>query len=319
MAEGTPLPAVYLESYFDMRRSFWEDAEKRISSEEAKQLSGVAQQVFSTAPNSIEAAHLRCIESGYQQQHVQEVLELTDSQPGDYLELMLPLKYASEDESVREDLLELERRGKLRSDDMRYHRILVHWLPANSIIVTNGFDDTYCTLLETLRQNRSDVFVLTLDLIHAEGFNQRIVRELRGDSQTQKVKAIDLYGENRRTEMLDLLREVSTRPVHFALTLPPSWLADQNDLAQEGLALAKTAHYSVSPHQLHAQALASVDLSRINPDAPVARNYLPLLLSWHKACQLLGHTDQAERIANKVKQLAVKTADANTVLKMLDE
>lgn len=320
MAEGAPLPAVYHEAYFELQRSFWEGPEKEISTEEAKQLSDVAKNVFKIAPNSIEAAHLRCVENNYQAEYNQELLQLVAEQPGDYNEILLPIWYTMQDDNqLRTALLELEAQGKFNTNVLNYHRILVHWLPRNAIVVTNGFDDTYTTLLESFRQNRTDLFVLNLDLIHVDDLKTRIVNALGNDAQAQKVLEIGQYDEDRRIQMLDVLAQVTSREVHFALTLPPSWLSKQNDLAQEGLTLARTPYYSIYPQKMHAMALASVDLNKINASHPISRNYLPLLISWHKACRVLGHNDQADRIEAVVKAIAVKTADGDAVLKMLND
>lgn len=320
MAEERPLPAVYHEAYFELQRSFWEGPEKEISAEEAKQLRDVAKNVFKIAPNSIEAAHLRCVENNYEEEHNRELIQLVVEQPGDYLEMLLPLKYLmQEDDGLRKDLIQLEANGRFNSQVVNYHRLLVQWLPRDAIVVTNGFDDTYTTLLETFKQNRTDVFVLTLDLIHTEDLKRRILNELRGDKQTTSVTQVLDSDRNMRIQMLDELAQVTARPVHFALTLPPSWLSKQNGLAQEGLTLARTPHYSNNPQRLHAMALASVDLNKINASHPIARNYLPLLISWHKACRVLGHNDQADLIAKVVRDIAVKTADGDAVLNMLND
>lgn len=317
-AEAEGLPATYYKAYFDLRDSFWEGPEKKIDDTEEEQLQQVVKTLNKVAPQSIEALHLRYVHSGYKAEFGNDLHKEIEAQPGDYDELLIPLMFiGQEHDELNKSLERLADKGEIRPPILNYHVTMVQWLPRNAVVVTNGRDDTFALLLAAYRQQRDDLFILPLDYLYAQEFRMRVAAKLGNTPAADYFRTYS--GRPDHIEALDQLAQVQQTVVHFALTLPPEWLSSGQQLYAEGFSLSNRAHYSQNPQLTYAQSLASIDLSRINENEPIAVNYLPALIAWFNASRLLGHDQQAEKIADTVRLLAVKTADANKVLKMIGD
>ncbi len=315
-SEGEDLLAVYYNAYFEMRSSFWEGPEKELNDNEVAQLKQVVQSLSKTAPQSIEALHVRYVHYGYQTEYGTDLKRAIGEQPGDYDELLVPHMFIQQaHDELQQSLERLSRKGVIQPAMLDYHLNMVQWLPRDAIVVTNGQQDTYALLLAKYMRNRDDLFILPLDYLHSEAFKVQVAEKLATDPAAAFFRSL---GERPdRMEALDRLSAVGSVAVHFALTLPPSFLSSHKDLYAEGFSLSNRSQFSENPQLLYAQAIASVDLKRIDQNHPITVNYLPVLIAWYNASVMLGHSEQADKIASTVRLIADKTADANSVLKMI--
>lgn len=276
--------------------------------EDRKELNTIAEEIKTTAPGSFEH-HLADYYVEFPAPTAYAELEAAYKLAPERTELLAPMLSKAMLDGNTAELKkwsgEMQRRGGVVPSLKAAATDLLLSLPANGILFTNGDMDTQPAVIRQVQQQeKPGVLIVDKRLLAEPGYRARIWKEAGAKGATPA----------DGPAFAKVLLGSTERPVYFALSLDPSWLA-----AFPGQLHAVGAAFRVGPASPSDGALLAehwASMKKPMDAGPLSRNYLlpgAILLNQYRTS---GDETKASRIEHELRRMAAATGATQDLYKM---
>lgn len=276
--------------------------------EDRKELNTIAEEIKATAPGSFEH-HLADYYVEFPAPTAYAQLEAAYKLAPERTELLAPMLSKAMLDGNTAELKkwsgEMQRRGGVVPSLKAAATDLLLSLPANGILFTNGDMDTQPAVIRQVQQQeKPDVLIVDRRLLLEPGYRSRIWKEAGAKGATPA----------DGPAFAKALLASTARPLYFALSLDPSWLA-----AFPGQLHAVGAAFRVglaSPSDGALLAAHWAAMKKPMDAGPLSRNYLlpgAILLNQYRRS---GDETKAAQLEHELRRMAAATGATQDLYKM---
>lgn len=281
-----------------------------------KELSDIEKKLSELAPESYEFHLVAYLNRAFTEEGEAFLKTAIEKRP-DALELLDDLAAYSifnKDSSAPLFLAKLKGAKVYDSATMAFHRSLLDGLPTEAVIISHGNNDTYPLLIAQYVENkRRDVRIISVDHLLNQAYRERVMR-LLGFPQNKDLPSNPYL-------CLEELIQHSSAPVFVASSFPSYWLKDKSSsLYPEGLAFRWSPE--IIPSGLYDPLNfynGFVKGTSIEPEHPIAANYLPLLISAHNVARRRSLSADAQVLRQQITDIAQNLPNQSLILQQIGE
>lgn len=279
-----------------------------------EEMNRVVQYFAKNAPESFEYHFYKYVSGNYDVQLINHLNRAEKLRPNNSDVLVQKAAYAlivSDSILAQSYLSKLVQIGKLESDVLKYDRQLISTLPANSVLITHGFDDGFGSYyLNQVEHVRSDVRVLSLDLMQSKAYRDSLVKN-------------GFMLPNNNTIDVDFFREFcalnSGKNLFISMTFPKPYLeVVQSDLSVYGLSfvyrfdlmneLESSSLVLQNERLWETQFKSSIQKQTFGEKGKqLLANYLPMLFLLREHYKQLGATLKLSEIEKMIDLVAISS------------
>lgn len=302
-----PTNAVNWGNYYRAERySYYSKKSNDLTVEEQKNLDDIVKYMEKYVPQSYEFHFLTYLNGNNNPDlvdHLQKAYELNPKSSEVMIEYTTYYEMTGNDAKKKEFCKTLVNTGIYNAAILEFNKNLLNSVEQNAILITHGENDTYPVWIQqTVKNERTDVKVLYIDLLENKEYREKELKELGLD--------ISADIKTSKSGFLKELASESKRPVYFATTVSPDILKPMNaNLFLTGLAFkySESSFDNVAvlkknwTEKLVKDQLNSEEIETGSLESKMNLNYLPGILLLYE-----NYSKDGNKEAEKLKELALK-------------
>ena len=282
------------------------------------QMDNLVQVLEKSSPESFEYHYFKFVAGNYSValvEHLKKAELLRPTNSDVHIQFVAYYWCMNEKRKALPYLEKLMRSGRLNWSILNYSKDLLRSVPSQGTLVTHGMEDSYaCLYLQISEGIRTDVNVISLDLLQSEAVQKQLL----------------VYGFNlpqNNTIDVAYLKEFcvqnNTRNIALSMTIPKEYLLPiQENLFVTGLVLEYKTDLSYQNSARNEYLWNYEFIKLIITDASnekerqLTANYLPMLLILRNTYMLTNETEKLAFVEEVLNQVAVQSRKQEQIQKI---
>ena len=282
------------------------------------QMDKLVQVLEKSSPESFEYHYFKFVAGNYSValvEHLKKAELLRPTNPDVHIQFVAYYWCMNEKRKALPYLEKLMGSGRLNWSILNYSKDLLRSVPSQGTLVTHGMEDSYaCLYLQISEGIRTDVNVISLDLLQSEAIQKQLL--VYGFNLPQN-STIDVAYLN------EFCVQNNTRNIALSMTIPKEYLIPiQENLFVTGLVLEYKTDLSYQNSARNEYLWNYEFIKLIIMDASnekerqLTANYLPMLLILRNTYKLTNETEKLALIEEVLTQVAVQSRKQKQIQKM---
>ena len=282
------------------------------------QMDKLVQVLEKSSPESFEYHYFKFVAGNYSValvEHLKKAELLRPTNPDVHIQFVAYYWCMNEKRKALPYLEKLMGSGRLNWSILNYSKDLLRSVPSQGTLVTHGMEDSYaCLYLQISEGIRTDVNVISLDLLQSEAIQKQLL--VYGFNLPQN-STIDVAYLN------EFCVQNNTRNIALSMTIPKEYLIPiQENLFVTGLVLEYKTDLSYQNSARNEYLWNYEFIKLIIMDASnekerqLTANYLPMLLILRNTYKLTNETEKLALIEEVLTQVAVQSRKQEQIQKM---
>ena len=282
------------------------------------QMDNLVQVLEKSSPESFEYHYFKFVAGNYSValvEHLKKAELLRPTNPDVHIQFVAYYWCMNEKRKALPYLEKLMGSGRLNWSILNYSKDLLRSVPSQGTLVTHGMEDSYaCLYLQISEGIRTDVNVISLDLLQSEAIQKQLL--VYGFNLPQN-STIDVAYLN------EFCVQNNTRNIALSMTIPKEYLLPiQENLFVTGLVLEYKTDLSYQNSARNEYLWNYEFIKLIIMDASnekerqLTANYLPMLLILRNTYKLTNETEKLALIEEVLTQVAVQSRKQKQIQKI---
>ena len=282
------------------------------------QMDNLVQVLEKSSPESFEYHYFKFVAGNYSValvEHLKKAELLRPTNPDVHIQFVAYYWCMNEKRKALPYLEKLMGSGRLNWSILNYSKDLLRSVPSQGTLVTHGMEDSYaCLYLQISEGIRTDVNVISLDLLQSEAVQKQLL--VYGFNLPQN-STIDVAYLN------EFCVQNNTRNIALSMTIPKEYLLPiQENLFVTGLVLEYKTDLSYQNSARNEYLWNYEFIKLIIMDASnekerqLTANYLPMLLILRNTYKLTNETEKLAFIEEVLTQVAVQSRKQKQIQKI---
>ena len=282
------------------------------------QMDNLVQVLEKSSPESFEYHYFKFVAGNYSValvEHLKKAELLRPTNPDVHIQFVAYYWCMNEKRKALPYLEKLMGSGRLNWSILNYSKDLLRSVPSQGTLVTHGMEDSYaCLYLQISEGIRTDVNVISLDLLQSEAIQKQLL--VYGFNLPQN-STIDVAYLN------EFCVQNNTRNIALSMTIPKEYLIPiQENLFVTGLVLEYKTDLSYQNSARNEYLWNYEFIKLIITDASnekerqLTANYLPMLLILRNTYKLTNETEKLALIEEVLTQVAVQSRKQKQIQKI---
>ena len=282
------------------------------------QMDNLVQVLEKSSPESFEYHYFKFVAGNYSValvEHLKKAELLRPTNPDVHIQFVAYYWCMNEKRKALPYLEKLMGSGRLNWSILNYSKDLLRSVPSQGTLVTHGMEDSYaCLYLQISEGIRTDVNVISLDLLQSEAVQKQLL--VYGFNLPQN-STIDV------AYLSDFCVQNNTRNIALSMTIPKEYLIPiQENLFVTGLVLEYKTDLSYQNSARNEYLWNYEFIKLIIMDASnekerqLTANYLPMLLILRNTYKLTNETEKLAFVEKALNQVAVQSRKQEQIQKM---
>jgi hypothetical protein len=237
--------------------------------------------------------------------HLQKAQELRPTNSDVLIQLAAYHVILNQGAKAKEYLAQLGTSGRIAQEVIAYDRDVLSSVPANGVLLTHGFDDSYGSLYLQLKEGfRKDVRILSLDFMQSQAYRESLVKQ---GFALPASKTVDVGF------LKEFCRLNGNSQLHLSLTFPKPYFTAMADKLQ---VLGLTFKYDTKPESTfnaNDKLWKEIVQKQFAQDAvtekakQLSANYLPMLLYLRENYQGQKNAEAVAELDKVIDRIAVQS------------
>jgi hypothetical protein len=246
--------------------------------------------------------------------HLQKAQELRPTNSDVLIQLAAYHVILNQGGQAKEYLAQLATSGRIAQEVIAYDRDVLSSVPANGVLLTHGFDDSYGSLYLQLKEGfRKDVRILSLDFMQSQAYRESLVKQ---GFALPASKTVDV------NFLKEFCRLNGNSQLHLSLTFPKPYFTAMADKLQ---VLGLTFKYDPKPESTfnaNDKLWKEIVKKQFAQDAvtekakQLSANYLPMLLYLRENYQGQKNAEAVAELDKVIDRIAVQSNKYSKVISL---
>lgn len=286
--------------------------------EQQSQMDNIVQVLEKSAPESFEYHYFKFVAGNYSValvEHLRKAELLRPTNSDVHIQFVAYYWCMNEKRKALPYLEKLMGSGRLNWSILNYSKDLLRSVPSQGTLVTHGVEDSYtCLYLQLSEGIRTDVNVISLDLLRSEALQKQLL--VYGFNLPQN-STIDV------AYLSDFCVQNNTRNIALSMTIPKEYLLPiQENLFVTGLVFEYKSdlsyqNFTRNDYLWNSEFTNKMIFNASNEkEKQLSANYLPMLLLLRNRYVLTNETEKLAFVEKALNQVAVQSRKQEQIQKM---